>query len=116
MGGHHHVDCRDESARPPDEHVRQRSHAPAGQPWVRMTNERIEFKRAESMPRDATVRHYDELGEAAKVLLPTLVSGDEYSASPAEAAVVDTFGDWDGDIVKFTEYYRIRQHPVGSPS
>ncbi|MFB6352633.1 MAG: hypothetical protein ABEJ92_00955 [Halobacteriales archaeon] len=74
-----------------------------------MTGERIEVERVETVPGGASVRHFDELAEPAKVVLPALVPGDGGTAACADAEVVDTLGDVDGDIVKFTDYYRVRR-------
>lgn len=83
----------------------------AGQPWEGMTGERIEVERVETVPGGASVRHFDELGEPAKAVLPALVPGDGGTAACADDGVVETLGEVDGDIVKFTDYYRVSRRP-----
>lgn len=51
------------------------------------------------------VRHYDELPEDAKERLPDLIDGGP-RVVPAETAA----GFRDGEVVKFTGYYRIEIH------
>lgn len=89
---------------------------PDGQAWVGMTDVQIEIERARSIPGDATVRHYEELSEPAKMLLSALIARDSDSTATTDAEVAETFEEFAGDIVKFTDYYRIRQRPARSPS
>lgn len=89
---------------------------PDGQACVGMTDVRIEIERARSIPGDATVHHYDELSEPAKMLLSALIARDGDLTATTDTEVVETFEEFAGSIVKFTNYYRIRQRPAPSPS
>jgi len=56
-----------------------------------------------SIPSDATVRHYDELGEETKERLPDLVPDEGGTRVPPQVAT-----DLDaGEYIKFTDYYRV---------
>ncbi|MFB6122019.1 MAG: hypothetical protein ABEJ78_00985 [Haloferacaceae archaeon] len=51
---------------------------------------------------DETLHHYDELPETTKHEFPTLVGSDAGGDASTVAAALD-----DGDVVKFTDYYRV---------
>lgn len=70
---------------------------------------RITVEPAGRVPPTATVRHYDELPEAAKHRLPSLVEGDRTRVEDGVAADLAAC-----DYVKFTRYYRITAHRAGS--
>lgn len=60
------------------------------------------LRRVESVPADATVRHVDQLEEAALTwFLETLEAGPTPTAGP--------IGLEDGDVVVFTDCYRINR-------
>lgn len=58
---------------------------------------------AAQVPADARVHHVDELDEAAQTRLNAILHG-EVDAVDAEVATLD-----EGDVVKFTDYYEVRQ-------
>ncbi len=60
----------------------------------------MRLRRTGSVPPDARVRHYDELAEASQVAVAELA--DRPRTAPESADLED------GDVVKFTDYYRIR--------
>ena len=62
----------------------------------------IRARRIEDPSMATRVRHYDELPEDAKERLPAIVAG-ESGVVPAETAA----GFRNGEVVKFTGYYRI---------
>jgi hypothetical protein len=64
----------------------------------------LRIETEESVPGDATVRHYDELAEEAKAELPSLVTGDPTASVPEHVA--EEFED--GEYIKFTDYLRVR--------
>lgn len=67
-------------------------------------NPKIRVERAEAVPDDASVRHYDELDSGAKRELSTLVSGERSE----QFVDTETAGEFsDGEFVKFTGYYRV---------
>lgn len=62
---------------------------------------RIVVERAGDVPRDADVRHVDELDPDAQAALPRLTDGHE----TVSRAVAESFEC--GELVKFTDYYRV---------
>lgn len=68
-------------------------------------NPKVRVERTESIPRDANVRHYDELASDAKQRFPALADG-----VPSEAILDDkTASEFtDGEFVIYTGYYQIR--------
>lgn len=63
----------------------------------------LRFEPEERVPADASVCHYDELGERAKERLPALVADGGPVA--VDGPVAAEFGDY----VKFTSYYRVSE-------
>lgn len=61
---------------------------------------RVTVERVESVPSDARVRDYDELGECAQTALWRLVAGDR----PRE---VEDVSELEDGLVRFTDYYRV---------
>lgn len=64
----------------------------------------LRIQSEESVPGDATVRHYDELAEDAKAELPSLVGQTPSVEVPDRVA--EAFED--GEYIKYTDYYRVR--------
>lgn len=65
----------------------------------------VTFERAEAIPEDATVRHYDELTGEAQRRFPALAAGvpaDSVFDGPATTEFTD------GEYLVFTGYYRVR--------
>ena len=62
----------------------------------------IELRTVESVPEDAHVSHYDELGDAAKAEVAALAT-TESATGAAESSLSDY------DLVKFTDYYRVQR-------
>lgn len=62
----------------------------------------LHIEAEESVPPDATVRHYDELGQETKERLPDLVGDGPTRIPPGDAADLDA-----GEYIKFTEYVRV---------
>ncbi|WP_435099409.1 hypothetical protein [Halorubrum sp. N11] len=60
----------------------------------------MRLRRTGVIPPDARVRHYDELGEDAQIVVR------ELAGRPRTAPEADDLDD--GDVVKFTDYYRVR--------
>ncbi|MFC7323115.1 hypothetical protein ACFQMF_00825 [Halorubrum rutilum] len=67
---------------------------------IRESGRRLRLRRTGRIPPDARVRHYDELGEEAQVLVRELAGRPRTAPEPGELD--------DGDVVKFTDYYRVR--------
>ncbi|WP_241981536.1 hypothetical protein [Halorubrum sp. GN11_10-6_MGM] len=67
---------------------------------LRDTGRRLRLRRTGRVPADARVRHYDELDDDEQDVVREL-AGDPRTAP--ETGDLD-----DGDVVKFTDYYRIR--------
>ena len=67
---------------------------------IRESGRRLRLRRTGRIPSDARVRHYDELGEDAQILVRKLA--DRPRTAP-ETGDLD-----DGDFVKFTDYYQVR--------
>jgi hypothetical protein len=67
---------------------------------IRETGRRLRLRRTDWIPPGARVRHYDELGEDAQVLVRELAGRPR---TAPELADLD-----DGDVVKFTGYYQVR--------
>jgi hypothetical protein len=67
---------------------------------IRETGRRLRLRRTGWIPPGARVRHYDELGEEAQVLVR------ELAGRPATAP--ETSDLKDGDVVVFTDYYQVR--------
>ncbi len=67
---------------------------------LREQGRRMRLRRTGTVPSDARVRHYDELGEDAQA---TIV---ELAGRPWTAPEPDGLDD--GDVVKFTDYYVVR--------
>ena len=67
-------------------------------------NTTISIEPTDSVPEDATVRHFDELTPAAQERFPALAAGVP-SAALFDGATPT--GLEDGDIVVYTGYYRI---------
>ena len=64
--------------------------------------EYLELTRIDHVDAHETLRDYDELPEAAKDAIPTLVGRD----SRADEAAVVTALDH-GTVIKFTDYFRV---------
>lgn len=62
----------------------------------------IRTRRVEDPSMATRIRHYDELPREAKERFPELLSGEASVVSPETAA-----GFRNGEVVKFTGYYRI---------
>jgi len=60
-----------------------------------------DVNRSETAPESGRVRHFDELGERAQEYLVHVAEG----ASPRDPTNLD--GLREGDVVVYTEYYRI---------
>jgi hypothetical protein len=60
----------------------------------------MRLRRTGRVPSDARVRHYDELDEATQAAVAELADRPRTAPKPGDLE--------DGDVVKFTEYYRIR--------
>jgi hypothetical protein len=67
---------------------------------LRETGRRLRLRRTGWIPPGARVRHYDELGEDAQILVR------ELAGRPRTAPELDDLDD--GDFVKFTDYYQVR--------
>ncbi|MGM0447434.1 MAG: hypothetical protein ACQERM_04160 [Methanobacteriota archaeon] len=67
---------------------------------LRETGRRVRLRRTGRVPADARVRHYDELDEEEQGVVREL-AGKPWTAP--ETGDLD-----DGDVVKFTDYYRVR--------
>ncbi|WP_280587493.1 hypothetical protein [Halorubrum sp. Boch-26] len=67
---------------------------------LRETGRRLRLRRTGWIPPDARVRHYDELGEEAQILVR------ELAGRPRTAPETGDLDD--GDFVKFTDYYQVR--------
>ena len=65
----------------------------------------ITVEGTDCIPADATIYHYDELGENAKHYFPHLLD-DEFRTTRLPPAVRRELAAC--DYVKFTSYYRIR--------
>jgi len=68
-------------------------------------NATIRVERTESVPEDATIRHYDELPSETARRFPALAEG-----VPSDAVVENgsTLDFTDGEFVVFTGYYRVQ--------
>jgi len=66
---------------------------------------KVELRTVESVPEDARVGHYDELGEEAKAEVPALATADGATDVTGEAEA--SLSDY--DLVKFTDYYRVQR-------
>ena len=62
----------------------------------------VSVKRVESVPETATVRDYDQLAPAAMATFPEIVATGRAVVSRRVARELET-----GEIVKFTDYYRV---------
>jgi len=60
----------------------------------------MRLRRTGRIPPEARVRHYDELGENAQILV------SELAGRPRTAPETGDLDD--GDVVKFTDYYQVR--------
>lgn len=60
----------------------------------------MRLRRTGRVPPDARVRHYDELGEATQAAVAELAGQPRTAPESVDLE--------DGDVVKFTDYYRIR--------
>ncbi|ACM57523.1 hypothetical protein [Halorubrum lacusprofundi] len=67
---------------------------------LRETNRRMRLRRTGTIPADARVRHYDELDEETQVAV------SEIAGRPRTAPETEDLDD--GDVVKFTDYYKVR--------
>ncbi|WP_458209579.1 hypothetical protein [Haladaptatus sp. NG-SE-30] len=65
-------------------------------------NPKITVEPAETIPDDASVRHYDELENGAKQHFPSVVEDGEQTIDVETALQFS-----DGEFVKFTGYYRV---------
>ncbi|QDX40672.1 hypothetical protein [Salarchaeum sp. JOR-1] len=63
-------------------------------------NPTVRLERADAVPQDARVRDFDELDSDAQHALPGAVDGDPVTLDSPTALE-------DGEIVKYTGYYRI---------
>lgn len=66
---------------------------------------KVELDTVDSVPTDARVGHYDELGEAAKERLPTLAAAE--GATEVEERAGRDLAAY--EFVKFTDYYRVQR-------
>jgi hypothetical protein len=60
----------------------------------------MRLRRTGTIPADARVRHYDELDEETQVAV------SEIAGRPRTAPETEDLDD--GDVVKFTDYYKVR--------
>ncbi|SFH62509.1 hypothetical protein SAMN04488066_11317 [Halorubrum aquaticum] len=67
---------------------------------LRDEGRRMRLRRTGRVPPDARVRHYDELEEATQAAVAELAGRPRTAPESADLE--------DGDVVKFTDYYRIR--------
>ena len=67
---------------------------------LRDTGRKVRLRRTGRIPSDARVRHYDELDDDEQSVVR------ELAGAPWTAPEVGDLDD--GDVVKFTDYYRIR--------
>ncbi len=67
---------------------------------VREQGRRMRLRRTGTIPSDARVRHYDELGDDAQAAVV------EVAGAPWTASEPDDLND--GDVVKYTDYYLVR--------
>ena len=67
---------------------------------LRETNRRMRLRRTGTIPAGARVRHYDELDEETQVAV------SEIAGRPRTAPETEDLDD--GDVVKFTDYYKVR--------
>ena len=67
---------------------------------LRETGRRVRLRRTGWIPPNTRVRHYDELGEDAQILVRELADGPKTAPEHADLE--------DGDFVKFTDYYQVR--------
>jgi hypothetical protein len=67
---------------------------------LRDTGRRLRLRRTGRVPTDARVRHYDELDDDEQAVVREL-AGAPWTAP--ETGDLD-----DGDVVKFTDYFRVR--------
>lgn len=63
---------------------------------------RLTIERVDGVPSEGRVHHYDELEERAKHRLPELEPGTQEVDEETHRALSGC------DVVKFTEYYRLR--------
>lgn len=71
-------------------------------------NTKVKIRPIQTVPAEAAVCHFDELGEAAKQHLSELASSQTGEAQQTtDQTVVDVLENCSSDIVKFTEFYRI---------
>ncbi len=62
---------------------------------------RMRLRRTGTVPPEAGVRHFDELGDEAQDAV--------FEAADRAHTVPDTGDLDDGDVVKFTDYYLVRR-------
>ena len=67
---------------------------------LRDTGRRLRLRRTGRVPPDARVRHYDELDDEEQGVVRELAGGPWTAPEPGDLD--------DGDVVKFTDYYRVR--------
>ncbi|WP_227374560.1 hypothetical protein [Haladaptatus halobius] len=65
-------------------------------------NPKITVELTETIPDDASVRHYDELEHGAKQRFPNVVEHGEQNIDVKTALQFR-----DGEFVKYTDYYRV---------
>ncbi|GAB3037795.1 hypothetical protein [Natronobiforma cellulositropha] len=63
----------------------------------------INLRRVDDVPRESSVRHYDELEESVKEQFPTLAAAD--ARISVDSALARELGDC--DLVKYTDYYEV---------
>ena len=65
----------------------------------------VYVEKVDSVPKGASVYHYDELDEPSKNRLPTLIDVAPTQVSGRQNCILSS-----GDYVKYTDYYRITFH------
>jgi hypothetical protein len=66
-------------------------------------NPTVTLESTDGIPDGAAVRDYDELARPAKAEFPALVADGRGHVSDEVAAGLD-----DGEVVRYTRYYRVR--------
>jgi len=69
---------------------------------ARAADSEYDVNRTETVPETARVRHFDELDDSAQEYLFNVASG----ASPRDPSNLSGLNE--GDVVVFTDYYRIQ--------
>ena len=67
---------------------------------IRDSGRRLRLRQTDRVPPDADVVDYDELSEREQAVVRELAGGPWTAPEPEQLD--------DGDVVRFTEYYRVR--------